>query len=153
MRASDTLSVDPGTCTCFAVRRAARHVTQAFDRSLAPTGLRITQFALLSRLVRSGPRSIQALAQEMGLDRTTLGRNLRPLERDGLVSIGIDPNDRRGRALHITPLGEAKRQEALAYWSAAQARFRQTYGAEQTSSLHATLDAVAALDLGASPEL
>ena len=141
--------LDLTTCTCFAVRRAARHVTQAFDRSLAPTGLRITQFSLLSRLSRSGPRNIQALAQEMGLDRTTLGRNLRPLERDGLVTIGIDPSDRRGRALQITPLGEAKRQEALGYWKAAQARFRETYGPEQTKALHATLDAVASLDLGA----
>ena len=147
---SSSSIVDPATCTCFAVRRAARHVTQAFDRSLAPTGLRTTQFALLSRLSRSGPRSIQALAQEMGLDRTTLGRNLRPLERDGLVTIGIDPSDRRGRALQITPWGEAKRQEALAYWTDAQARFRETYGAEQTRVLHATLDAVASLDLGVS---
>ncbi len=84
----------------------------------------------------------------MGLDRTTLGRNLRPLERDGLVTIGIDPTDRRGRALHITPLGEAKRHEAMAYWSDAQARFCETYGAEQTSALHATMDAVTSLDLG-----
>src|SRR3954453_22276475 len=93
----------PGyACTCFVIRRAARHLTQSYDRFLAPTGLRTTQYSLLSTLKRTGPRTIQSLAAEMGLDRTTLGRNLRPLERDGLVSIGVDARDRRGRALAIT---------------------------------------------------
>src|SRR4051794_6583354 len=107
---------DVHRCTCFVVRRAARHLTHAYDRYLAPTGLRTTQYSLLSTLERSGPRSIQSLAAEMGLDRTTLGRNLRPLERDGLVSIGIDPADRRGRALAITEGGQAKLTEARACW-------------------------------------
>lgn len=133
------------------MRRAARHVTQAYDRWLAPTGLRTTQFSLLNRLARDGPRSIQKLAQEMGMDRTTLGRNLRPLERDGYVSIGIDPEDRRGRALQITPLGEAKRQEARRYWEEAQTRFEQAYGQDSTQALHAALAAVAALELGNQP--
>src|SRR3954471_5937577 len=105
----------PGTpCTCFAVRRAARHLSQSYDRFLAPTGLRTTQFSLLRVLHRTGPRSIQALAAELGMDRTTLGRNLRPLERDGLVSIGVDPADRRGRALAITPAGLARVEQAQA---------------------------------------
>ena len=142
--------VDPATCTCFAVRRAARHVTQAFDRSLAPTGLRITQFALLSRLARSGPRNIQDLAQEMGLDRTTLGRNLRPLERDGLVTIGIDPQRSPWprAAHHAARRGKAARGAAPT-GPPPQPRFRETYGVEQTHSLHATLDEVASLELGA----
>lgn len=138
------------SCTCFAIRRAARHLTQAYDRILAPCGLRTSQYSLLNRLAQSGPRSIQALAREMGLDRTTLGRNLRPLERDGLVAIGVDPQDRRGRALRITPQGTAKMLEGRALWQAAQARFAETYGAEQTQALHATLDAVARLELAPS---
>lgn len=150
MRGSADLEV-ASACTCFHVRRAARHVTQAYDRWLAPTGLRTTQFSLLNRLARDGPRSIQKLAQEMGMDRTTLGRNLRPLERDGYVSIGIDPEDRRGRALQITPLGEAKRQEARRYWEEAQTRFEQAYGQDSTQALHAALAAVAALELGNQP--
>jgi len=134
-------------CTCFAIRRAARHLTQAYDRSLAPCGIRTTQFSLLNHLAKAGPRSIQALAHDMGLDRTTLGRNLRPLERDGYVAIGVAAHDRRGRALRITEKGEAKRREAHALWQAAQARFAATYGPEQTRALHETLDAVARLEL------
>ncbi|HYZ64059.1 MAG TPA: MarR family winged helix-turn-helix transcriptional regulator [Acetobacteraceae bacterium] len=138
-------------CTCSAIRRAARHLSQSYDRFLAPTGLRTTQFSLLRVLERTGPRSIQALAAEMGLDRTTLGRNLRPLERDGFVSIGIDPRDRRGRALSITPAGEAKLREARVCWEAAQASFTETYGPEQTQRLHALLDGLAKLDFIAKP--
>jgi DNA-binding MarR family transcriptional regulator len=136
-------------CTCFVVRRAARHLTQAYDRYLAPTGLRTTQYSLLSTLRRTGPRSIQSLAGEMGLDRTTLGRNLRPLERDGLVSIGVDPLDRRGRALAISEAGEVKLEEARHCWEAAQARFVDTYGEAETQALHATLDGLVRLELGA----
>jgi len=138
----------PGSlCTCFAVRRAARHVTQAYDRFLAPTGLRTSQFSLLRTLRRCGPRSIGALAAELGMDRTTLGRNLRPLERDGLISIGVDPADRRGRALAITQAGTAKLAEAQALWEAAQSRFVEIYGADETRHLHAMLDELAELQL------
>lgn len=134
-------------CTCFAVRRAARHLTQVYDRHLAPTGLRTTQFSLLRTLARLGPRSIQALARDLGLDRTTLGRNLRPLERDGLVAIGVDPSDRRGRALTITEAGRAKIEQGQALWAEAQASFVATYGEDQTRALHAVMDAVSRLPL------
>lgn len=142
---------DAPSCTCFAVRRAARQITQAYDRCLAPTGLRTTQFSLLNRLAHAGPRSILKLAQDMGMDRTTLGRNLRPLERDGLVSIGVDPADRRGRALQLTPLGAERLGQAREYWRGAQARFVETFGPEQTEALHAALDAVAHLELAGPP--
>ena len=138
---------EPVSCTCFAIRRAARHLTQVYDRHMAPIGLRTTQFSLLRVLARSGPRSIQSLAQEMGLDRTTLGRNLRPLERDELVSISVDPADRRGRALAITERGRAKVREGEALWETAQASFEATYGAERTRALQATLDALSRLEL------
>src|SRR3954451_15379859 len=144
---ADRLAGTP--CTCFAVRRAARHLSQTYDRFLAPSGLRTTQFSLLRVLHRTGPRSIQALAAELGMDRTTLGRNLRPLERDGLVAIGVDPTDRRGRALSITPAGMGKLGDAQALWEQAQARFLQTYGPEQTRHLHAMLDNLARLELSA----
>ena len=76
-----------GDCTCLAVRQAARHVTQFYDRHLASAGLRTTQFSILARLRRQGPITINTLADEMVMDRTTLGRNILPLERDGLISI------------------------------------------------------------------
>ncbi len=74
-------------CNCLAVRQAARHVTQFYDRFLAPAGLRTTQFSILARLRRKGATTINALAADMVMDRTTLGRNILPLERDGLIRI------------------------------------------------------------------
>ena len=74
MQANDPLS--PEACNCFAIRAAARHVTQFYDQAIAPTGLRTTQFYFLSKLKRVGPLTINALAEDMVMDRTTLGRNI-----------------------------------------------------------------------------
>ena len=135
------------SCTCSVVRRAARHITQIYDTHLAPTGLRTTQYSLLNALVAAGPCSLGAAAARMGLDRTTLGRNLRPLERDGLIAITIDPADRRGRAVVITPLGTAKLAEAQRRWAEAQAAFEAHYGMAETRALHATLEDVTRIAL------
>ena len=82
-------------CNCFAVRSAARHVTQLYDQLLAPIGLRVTQFSILAKLKRRGPLTINALADDMVMDRTTLGRNILPLERDGLID--AQETSREGR--------------------------------------------------------
>ena len=74
-------------CNCFAVRSAARHVSQFYDQLLMPVRLRTTQFSILAKLKRHGPLTINALAEQMVMDRTTLGRNMLPLERDGLIQI------------------------------------------------------------------
>ena len=84
-------------CNCFAVRAAARHVTQYYDQFLAPTGLRTTQFSILAKLKRKGPLTINALAEDMVMDRTTLGRNILPLERDGLIRVEPAASDRRAK--------------------------------------------------------
>ena len=99
-------------CICLAVRQAARHVTQTFDQFLAPAGLRTTQFSILAKLKRKGPMSINALADDLVMDRTTLGRNILPLERDGLIAIEPMASDRRSKELRLTKAGE-KRFEAL----------------------------------------
>src|ERR1700686_4902809 len=96
----------PEYCNCFAVRAAARHVTQAYDQFLAPTGLRVTQFSILAKLKRRGPLTINALADDMVMDRTTLGRNILPLERDGLIKIVPTASDRRAKELRLTKAGE-----------------------------------------------
>jgi DNA-binding transcriptional ArsR family regulator len=77
----------PQDCNCLAVRQAARHVTQFYDQVLAPSGLRTTQFSILAKLKRLAPMTINALAADLVMDRTTLGRNILPLERDGLISL------------------------------------------------------------------
>ena len=136
-------------CSCLALRQAARRITQFYDQHLAGAGLRVTQFSILVTLHDFGPRSITELAAEMGLDRTTLGRNLRPLEREGLVAITVDPRDRRGRALALTDEGMARLRRAAHLWRDAQTRFEQTYGTADTEALHRMLDAVSTADLGA----
>src|SRR5216684_9426393 len=88
-------------CNCLAVRQAARRVTQFYDRFLAPAGLRTTQFSILARLGRKGPMPINALAADMVMDRTTLGRNILPLERDGLIGIKPGAADRRSKEIRL----------------------------------------------------
>ena len=125
-------------CTCFKLRRATRRVTQIYDRHLQPTGLRITQYGLLARL-RGGPLHMTELAERMGMDRTTLTRNLRPLERMGYLA--IDPGeDKRTRSVAITAAGRAAAAEALPYWKDAQASVRDALGTALTDDLHGLLD-------------
>src|ERR1700747_1328001 len=107
-------------CHCFAVRSAARHVTQLYDQFLAPSGLRATQYSILSRLKRLGPLTLTARAEEMVMDRTPLGRNILPLERDGLVRIEPTPTDRRAKEVRLTAAGERRLETARKGWAAAQ---------------------------------
>ena len=92
-------------CNCLALRQAARHVTQFYDQYLASTGLRTTQFSILAKLHGLGPMTINALARELVMDRTTLGRTMLPLERDGLIVIRDGIADRRSKELAVTKMG------------------------------------------------
>jgi DNA-binding MarR family transcriptional regulator len=78
--------VPPEFCTCLAIRQAARHVSQFYDQHLAASGLRITQFSILAKLQERGPLTINGLAEALVIDSTTLGRNIVPLQRDGLIA-------------------------------------------------------------------
>jgi len=138
-------------CMCLAVRQAARHVTASYDQFLAASGLRTTQFSILAKLKRQGPITINALAADMVMDRTTLGRNILPLERDGLISIEPLPSDRRSKALHLTKAGEKRFEAACAGWVKAQARFESEFGAKRAAELRELLRAVVASELGPQP--
>ena len=118
------LDIKPGSeeCNCYAVRAAARHVTQTFDQFLAPAGLRTTQFSILAKLKRKGPMSINALADDLVMDRTTLGRNILPLERDGLIAIEPMASDRRSKELHLTKAGDKRFQAAREGWTTSSPR-------------------------------
>src|SRR5260370_11508367 len=113
----------PEDCNCFAVRSAARHITQLYDQLLAPVGLRVNQFSIVEKLKSRGPLTINALADDMVMDRTTLGRNILPLERDRLIRIEPAPSDRRAKELHLTKAGEKRLQAGLDAWAKAQVRF------------------------------
>ena len=139
----------PEDCNCFAVRSAARHVSQFYDQFLAPIGLRTTQFSILSKLKRRGPLTINALAKDMVMDRTTLGRNILPLERDGLIRIEPIASDRRAKELHLTNAGEKRLRAALKVWSQAQAQFETSFGSKRAAELRALLRSVAASEFTA----
>src|SRR4029077_813562 len=138
----------PEDCNCLAGPQAARHITQYYDQFLAASGLRTTQFSILAKLRRLGPMTINALAADMVMDRTALGRNILPLERDGLIAIEKGRRDRRSKTLSLTEAGEARLRAAAKEWDQAQKQFEVAFGAQRTVDLRILLHAVAATDLG-----
>jgi DNA-binding MarR family transcriptional regulator len=137
----------PEECNCLVVRQAARHVTQFYDQFLTPVGLRTTQFSILTKLQRLGPLTISALAAELVMDRTTLGRTIQPLVRQRLAAIVRGNPDRRCKELHLTEFGTERVREAVKYWVRAQHRFAEIFGAERTANLCSLLHAVSASEL------
>ena len=131
----------PERCNALALRQATRHVSQLYDRHLAAAGLKGTQFSIVARL-RDGPRAIGDLARELVMDRTTLGRNLRPLERAGLVTLEVDPADRRSRRLAVTERGRVVFEQARPAWQAAQLQFEKAFGRDESAALRALLRTV-----------
>ena len=138
----------PEDCNCLAVRQAARHITQFYDHFLVPSGLRTTQFSILANLRRLGPMTINRLAAEMVMDLTTLGRNILPLERDGLIAVEQGISDRRSKELRVTEAGEARFRAGMKGWAQAQRQFEKAFGAKRTADMRVLLHAVAATKLG-----
>ena len=132
----------PSDCNCRAVRQAARYVTNMYDRHLAPSGLRISQFGILAMLKHKGPLTINELAAELIIDRTTLGRNILPIEREGLIAVKPSAFDRRSKELHLTAAGEERYREARKHWVEAQAQFESAFGSKRTVDLRALLHAL-----------
>ncbi len=134
-------------CNCLAVRQAARHVTQFYDRFLAPAGLRTTQFSILAKLRHLGPLTINALAAELVMDRTTLGRNILPLARDGLVTVAAASGDRRNKDVRLTEAGAARLRGSVKAWAEAQTQFEAAIGQKRAAALRSLLRAVSASEL------
>jgi DNA-binding MarR family transcriptional regulator len=133
-------------CNCLAVRQAARSITQFYDHHLAPSGLRTSQFGVLAMLERKGPLTINELAAEFVIDRTTLGRNILPLQRDGLIAVKPSPFDRRSKELHLTEAGRKRFLDARRYWVEAQNGFETRFGTKRAAELRAMLHAVVESD-------
>jgi DNA-binding MarR family transcriptional regulator len=117
-----------------------------YDAALAPSGLRITQFGILHRLARLGPLPVTRLAAESALDRSTMGRNLNPLERRGLVRIELGNVDQRERVVHLTAAGEAALEAALPHWRTAQKRVAALVQPSAIAELADQLDALGACE-------
>ena len=141
-------SARPTACSCLAMRQAARHITQFYDQYLAPVGLRTTQFSVLARLRQTGPMTIAALASELLMDRTTMGRSIVPLEREGLIRVVPGRSDRRSKELQLTEAGIKRVKAAYKGWKQAQARFASVFGEARAAGLRELLRAVSAADLG-----
>jgi DNA-binding MarR family transcriptional regulator len=145
--------VRPGSiaCNCLAIRQAARHVTQHYDQYLASAGLRTTQYSILTMLRVRGPMTINALAQAMVMDRTTLGRNILPLQRRRLIAVEKGHTDRRSKLLRLTDIGAAQLGAAREGWSKAQASFDDAFGSQRAADLRALLKIVVSTDFAAAP--
>ena len=117
----------PQACLCFNLRKAARAVTQLYDAALEPAGLRATQFSLLAVLAGRDAVTITDLARAMVMDRTTLTRNLRPIEKQGLVAIAPG-DDRRTREVRLTQRGRTALTRATPRWRHAQTRMLDALG-------------------------
>ena len=139
-------SAGPATsCNCSALRRASRRLSQMYDAALAPAGLRSTQFSVLVELDsrRDEPPTIGELAEALVMDTSTIGQNLRPLEREGLLTLQPSVADRRRRCVALTKKGAARLAAALPLWQDAQGRFERKFGKRAAAELRGALSAIA----------
>ena len=114
-------------------------MTRLYDDILRSVGLRATQLAVLVGVGNEDVTSITELAKFMGMDRSTLTRNLAPLEREGLIRIGNE-GWRRSRTVEITQKGRSRLREALPFWEKAQKTMRQKLGSRRWPVIMADLD-------------
>jgi DNA-binding MarR family transcriptional regulator len=139
----DSSTFDRSPCNNLALRQAARHVSQVYDRHMAEAGLRGSQYSILAKLGRLGPLPIGKLAETMVMERTALGRALGPLERDKLIKVGPGP-DGRTRSVALTPAGQTRLKEAAVHWRKAQKAFEEAFGEREAVALRTTLHRVIA---------
>ncbi len=125
-------------CVCFNVRKTARALTQIYDDALKPSGLRVTQFTLLMATTLHEPATLHRLASITVTDRTTLTRNLQPLETQGLIRIESGA-DRRERQVTMTARGRQVLATAIPLWENLQTRFAETFGSERLQQLFGDL--------------
>jgi DNA-binding MarR family transcriptional regulator len=135
----------PTHCLCTKLRRASRGVTRLYDEALADVGLNAAQFSLLRYLQRLGQPSISELAEAMGLDRSTLGRNLRVVEGRGLLQLA-GGTDQRSRKVVLTDAGVRVLEQGAPLWQQAQEQLALRLGADKRAELMALLDDLETID-------
>jgi len=126
-------------CTCNRLRRLTRRVTALYDHALAPCGLRVTQFSLLSNLLVLQTPALSVLAEAMDMERTTLTRNLRPLITAGWVTVQPGASARR-REARLTPIGRAKWEQGKSLWRLGQNALNASLGEAEVARLHQMVD-------------
>ena len=126
-------------CNCTALRKASRRISQLYDTALAPSGLKTTQRAILAQIGRSERTTVGELAEQLVMDSGALAHTLKPLERDGLVAVEVDQDDRRNRLIALTAKGRAKLAQSEALWARAQRSFEAAFGVAESASLREAL--------------
>ncbi|AMO24298.1 MarR family transcriptional regulator [Ramlibacter solisilvae] len=132
-------AVKPQGCTNLKLRQLMRRVAAHYDAEVGKTGLKGTQYSLLSYVAKLGPIRPVDLAREMGIQPSTLTRNLRPLLDAGLAELGPGA-DQRSRLVSVTAAGRDKRLEAQRRWRIAQERINEMLGPRRVVELHALID-------------
>lgn len=135
----------PTQCLCTKLRRASRSVSKFYDDALDAVGINVAQYALLKNLQRLGQPSISTLAEALGLERSTLGRNLKVLQGRGLVLLS-GGEDQRNRLVSLSAAGQACLEQALQAWQQAQASLAARMGGERRQLLLELLDELERLD-------
>ena len=135
---------------CATARMAARSLTRVYDQALQPAGIRTSQFSILARLFEEGPLPLTHLAGRLAMDRTTLARDLRPLERRGFVSVSVGA-DRRVRMAALTAAGRRLVDDVRPRWKSVQRDVRAELGADHVARLMDELRAAMAISPAPSP--
>ncbi|MDB5567507.1 MAG: MarR family transcriptional regulator [Tardiphaga sp.] len=125
------VNMEDTPCLCTSLRQAAFAATEIYDRALEPSGLKITMFRVVRRIANAERPSISELAKIVELDRSSLGRNLRVLEKDGLIRFEDNDQDERSKIVALTPAGKAALAKALPLWAKAQKKMSAVFGAEK----------------------
>jgi DNA-binding MarR family transcriptional regulator len=129
------------TCACFNFRKASRSVTQLYDQTLSPIGLRSTQLVILLASQSLGACGMVRLARELVMDRSTITRNLQPLISQGFLQVS-GKSGRAGKKVEITAAGQQKIAEAAPYWEEAQSQLLATLGQDRWSRVMSDLGVV-----------
>lgn len=133
-----------GVCVCRKSRETARKISRIYDDRLQPAGIKATQFTMLAAISLQGNATLTELAETLGMDRTTLSRNLKPLERNDLIEVSAE-GYRRARSTNITNKGIAVMEKALPLWSSAQRRLKKRIGGETWKRVQADLNEIGRL--------
>ncbi len=156
MNTYEAASCMTADCLCFRARRTARAITRLYDDALRPLGLQATQLTLLNAIAmgmaRIGPTGapMRLLADQLAMDLTTMSRNLRPLEKAGLIVVDRQEGDRRVRMVRLAPAGEVRLVEALPRWREAHAKVVTALGEEGAIRLREGFDAAARATVAAA---
>jgi DNA-binding MarR family transcriptional regulator len=137
-------------CPAFRVRKASRVLAKLYDDELRPFGLQFSQLPVLAAVVHFGERgaSMSALAHVVVMDRTTLSRTVKPLERSGLLRVARDPSDARARVVLLTRAGERMIERVYPAWERVLKRIQKEVGTDVLGDLHSGLDHVIAMSSG-----